>query len=448
MIKIITPNKFSQEKTYIIDILFKSFLGIDYIINNNDGITDYKIILDNGNNIIIKDHFFSKLAKGDTYLNIKNIPEDIRFSKNQFTVEADISIIYGTDELKVTDDKIICGIDVFASAFFMLTRWEEYVDKARDIHNRFPASESLAFKNNFMDRPVVNEYVEILWNMLKHLGHKQERKKRNFEIILTHDVDNLHYWKYVNIPRALAGDIIKRKSLKLAKSRFSEFVSYKLGKSKDPYDTFDWLMDLSESVDIKSRFYFMSGGTTHFDNEYSINEKKCLKVINRIKDRGHIIGFHPSYNAYNDSIQWKKEKDDLETVLGFQVKEGRNHYLRFEAPTTWQIWNDNSMEMDCTVGYADREGFRCGTCYEFKPFNFLTRKKLNVKEYPLTIMEGTLAGYRGLAPCEMKKRIALLKGVTKRYSGKFVLLWHNSSFNTNEWAGYKSIYAKLMNKGF
>ena len=193
MIKIITPNKFSQEKTYIIDILFKSFLGIDYIINNNDGITDYKIILDNGNNIIIKDHFFSKFAKGDTYLNIKNISEDIRFSKNQFTVEADIPIIYGTDELKITDDKIVCGIDVFASAFFMLTRWEEYVDKARDIHNRFPASESLAFKNNFIDRPVVNEYVEMLWNMLKHLGHKQERKKRNFEIILTHDVDNLHY---------------------------------------------------------------------------------------------------------------------------------------------------------------------------------------------------------------------------------------------------------------
>ena len=72
--------------------------------------------------------------------------------------------------------------------------------------------------------------------------------------------------------------------------------------------------------------------------------------------------------------------------------------------------------MDCTVGYADREGLRCGTCYEFKPFNFLTRKKLNIKEYPLTIMEGTLVGCRGLAPCEMKNRIALLKDVIKSTS--------------------------------
>jgi hypothetical protein len=101
--------------------------------------------------------------------------------------------------------------------------------------------------------------------------------------------------------------------------------------------------------------------------------------------------------------------------------------------------------MDCTVGYADREGFRCGTCYEFKTFNFLTRKKLNIKEYPLTIMEGTLVGYRGLAPCEMKKRIALLKDVIKKYNGKFVLLWHNSSFNTDGWLVYKDLYVECTN---
>ena len=75
--------------------------------------------------------------------------------------------------------KIIeCGIDIFASSFFMLTRWEEYVNKIRDMHNRFPAYASLACKNNFLDRPIVNEYVEMLWNMLKFLGCKQEKKKR------------------------------------------------------------------------------------------------------------------------------------------------------------------------------------------------------------------------------------------------------------------------------
>ncbi len=86
------------------------------------------------------------------------------FSKNDFIVEKDIPIIYGTDKLEITEQNqniITCGIDIFASSFFMLTRWEEYVNKNRDRHNRFPAIESLAFKNDFLSRPVVNEYVEM-----------------------------------------------------------------------------------------------------------------------------------------------------------------------------------------------------------------------------------------------------------------------------------------------
>ena len=60
-------------------------------------------------------------------------------------------------------------------------------------------------------------------------------------------------------------------------------------------------------------------------------------------------------------------------------------------------------------------------------------------------MEGTLVGYRGLSLCEMKKKIALLKDVTKKYNGKFVLLWHNSSFNTDKWLVYKDLYVECIN---
>ena len=82
----------------------------------------------------------------------------------------------------------------------------------------------------------------------------------------------------------------------------------------------------------------MSGGLTKYNNRYRIDEPKCIELISKIKKRGHIIGFHPSYNAYNDSIQFKKEKEKLEYAIGEEIREGRGHYLRFEVPTTWQIW--------------------------------------------------------------------------------------------------------------
>src|SRR5699024_10071210 len=121
----------------------------------------------------------------------------------------------------------------------------------------------------------------------------------------------------------------------------------------DPFNTFSWIMDISENVNVKSRFYFMSGGVTKYDNHYNIEDHTTLKIIDEVKKRGHVIGFHPSYNAYNDSIQWKKEKELLERVSGQTINEGRQHYLRFEIPETWRIWNENDMKYDLSLSYAD-----------------------------------------------------------------------------------------------
>jgi hypothetical protein len=305
----------------------------------------------------------------------------------------------------------------------MLTRWEEYVNKTRDKHNRFPAYESVAYKFNFLDRPVVNEYVEMLWNMLKFLGISQKRKEKKFELVLTHDVDVPYMWKsWKQVLRVSVGDILKRKNFNLAFKRIKEYFLIKRGKIKDPFDTFDWLMDKSEAIGVKSRFYFMSGGVTNFDNRYKINDKRIVKLIEKVKKRGHIIGFHGSYNSYNNFEQFKKEKELLEKISNQKIVEGRQHYLRFEVPATWQIWEDNGMEIDSTCGYADREGFRCGTGDEFSVFNILSRKKLKLKERPLVVMDCTLFDYNNYNYEHAKKIIDKMQ----KYTHTFTVLWHNS----------------------
>lgn len=443
MIKIYYPRTFTSERNYIIDIIFDEFLGLAYEkVDYED--SDYKIILDNNASLVIRDAFFS-CQEEENYLKLENIPSEISFGKNRFIVESDIPILYGNDEINITQEGITCGIDLFASTFFMLTRWEEYVNKARDMHNRFPAAASTAFKNSFIDRPVVNEYVEMLWNMLVHLGIGQKRKERKFDIILTHDVDHLSYWKGpIRSLQVLGADLLKRRNFPLFLRNLAGLIRVKTGNQKDPFDTFDYIMDLSEEANIKSRFYYMSGGVTKYDNHYRITEPAALNSIKKVKERGHIIGFHPSYDAYNNPDQWKKEKDRLEEVLGFQVKEGRQHYLRFEAPETWNIWNDHGMDMDCTVGYADREGFRCGTCYDYTVYDFLKRKKLQVKEFPLIVMEGSLFGYQYFSPEKMEEKIMSLVDITKKYQGNFVYLWHNSSFNTEYWQPIDAVYKNTL----
>ena len=448
MITINIPKNFKPERTYIIETIFGQFLGLNYKINSISENNDYEIILNNGRQLIIKDSFFSKFNKEKSYLDIKNIPSKVKFLKNQFLPEEDIPVIYGTDQLEVHVDKIICGIDIFAASFFMLTRWEEYVNPVRGFRDRFLAAESLAYKNNFLDRPVVNEYVEMLWNMLIFLGVEHERRKRNYETILTHDIDAIRYWKNWKMAlRIIGGVVLKRKNIKLAFERTTNFLGTRTGKIKDPYDTFSWLMSQSELANIKSRFYFMAGalyGTSKLDSDYCLNDPKVLEVVNEIKNREHIIGFHPSYNSYINLAQWGKEKSILEETLQLQVKEGRQHCLRFEVPQTWQIWEDNNMELDSTCGYAEKEGFRCGVCYEYNVFNILTRKKMRLKELPLIAADGSFVNYQNMPPSDMQSRIDALVKKVRKYNGKFVLLWHNSSFEKDAWGKYQTVYEDII----
>ena len=191
-------------------------------------------------------------------------------------------------------------------------------------------------------------------------------------------------------------------------------------------------------------FRSMAKGLTKFDNRYQTSDKKVIQLVNKIKDRNHFIGIHPTYNAYNNFEQLKKELNELENSFNTNISFGREHYLRFEIPTTWQIWDDNNFLWDSTCGFADKEGFRCGVCYEYSVFNILTRKKLTIREKPLIVMEGSLKTQCGMNPILMKERILELVKKTKKYNGEFVFLWHNSSFNVKEWKDYQSIYNEVL----
>jgi len=405
MIKIKIPNNNINERKYILDIIFNEFLGLEY--NLEIGSKDYKITLENKKILTIKDTFFNNYPKDLEYLKLENIPSKI------------------------------AELDIFAASFFMLTRWEEYVNKTRDVHDRFPATESLAFKEGFLDRPIVNEYVEKLKNMLLGLDNNLVFKEHKYEFFLTHDVDELYMWKsWKQVFRVALGDIVKRKSFTLAMERVAEYFLIKRDKIKDPFDTFDWLMDKSEAIGVKSRFYFMSGGLASFDNRYKIDEPKSMELIEKIKRRGHIIGIHPSYNAYNDKVQFEKELKLLEKTVEQKITEGREHYLRFEVPTTWQVWEDNRMQIDSTCGYADKEGFRCGTGDEFSVFNILTREKLKLKERPLLYMDDTSFFYLNLNENDAYENIVNLKKVQV---SMYTLLWHQN-FNKND------LYIKCIQK--
>lgn len=120
------------------------------------------------------------------------------------------------------------------------------------------------------------------------------------------------------------------------------------------------------------------------------------------------------------------------------------HYLRWEQPTTLQAWSDAGLSYDSTLGYADRPGFRCGTCFEYPAFNPVTQQILPLRIRPLVMMECSVIdnGYLGLgAGQEALDKALALKNACKGVNGCFTLLWHNSQLVAE---GYRRFYKKLV----
>ncbi|MDA8388815.1 MAG: polysaccharide deacetylase family protein [Nitrospiraceae bacterium] len=439
MITIRIADNFIPERTYSIDVLFSEFLGLDYKIMVDNAARDYEIILENGNTLLVRDIFFGKFKDGLDYLDEDQIPLKTPHFENPFTAASDIPAIFGTDELVIRQGKIVCGIDIFASSFFMLTRWEECANKSRDSHDRFPAHESLAHKRRFLHRAVVNEYVEMLWNMLSHLKCGQARKERAFRIFATHDVDApfLHAMKSpLAAVRQMGGDLIRRKDPRAALDNFNSWSKIAGGDAKrDPYNTFGFIMDLSEQFGLQSTFLFMADRRQpEYDGNYSIGHRSLRRLMADMHGRGHDIGLHASYGSFDDRKQTKKELDILKAVcfeegIGQRQWMSRQHFLRWETPTTFNNLETAGINYDSTLSYADAAGFRCGVCYDYPAFNILERARLNLRERPLLVMECTIIDerYMGLGAGEAAfSFIKSIKDTCRRFKGDFVILWHNT----------------------
>jgi hypothetical protein len=447
------PEGFNSERKYLVKTVFTDFFGLEYAIEINS-VPEYEIVLANKNSIIIEDHFFSTFKDGLEYLEIRNIPEKVTFCSNSFTLEKEIPVIYGLPEVQIIDNQprlIRCRIDIFSSIFFMLTRWEEYVIPLKDKFGRFPEELSLSVKNGIHRRPVVNEYVEMIWNMLVYSGFSGGRRRSEFEVALTHDIDEIIRFKSLpRLLRIIAGDIALRKKPALIPLSVSEYFQYRSGKIKDSYDTFDFLMDMSEKINIKSIFYFLpQKKKTNFkrsyanhDIRYDIQDPEVVSVIHNIVEKGHTIGLHGSFYTYNDAGLFSYELKTLSEIAG-NVTESRQHYLRFSPPVTWDIAAMNDIKRDSTLGFNFDIGFRCGICNEFQVFNFLKREPLDLIERPISSMEAAVVGL-SKDPADFFSIICSQIDLIRKYKGKFVLLWHTNSFNTYNWLEYQRYYPLVI----
>lgn len=334
--------------------------------------------------------------------------------------------------------------DILGLTYWMLARVEEVNPPASvlDIHGRFPATASHAYKHSYLERPVVDEWLHILGQIIQKTWPTLKLKQHQFSMKVSHDVDGPSRYAFrtaAGVVRAMAGDVLKRADLKSALlAPWVHLHSKTALHPADPANTFDWIMDVSERHGMKSAFYFICGRTSPYDADYEPEHPAIRTLMRRIHDRGHEIGLHPSYGSYQTPAIIQAEAARLRYIAAEEgitqtIWGGRMHYLRWEQPTTLRAWANAGMTYDSTLSYADRPGFRCGTCFEYPAFDPVADQLLSVRIRPLIVMECSVISvkYLGLGTTEKAlKKIRNLKKACLAFNGCFTLLWHNTEFTS------------------
>lgn len=354
-----------------------------------------------------------------------------------------------------TDNGMHVAYDILGLTYWMLSRHEEVGRTDLDEHGRFPATSSHAHKHGYLERPVVDEWLHILGQVIQRTWPGIALKQHSFSMKVSHDVDEPSRYGFRSMPalvRAMAGDVIKRKDFKSAMlAPWIRMNTRSQLHSADPASTFDWIMDVSEQHGLQSAFYFICGHTDPHDADYQPEHPAIRHLMRRIHHRGHEIGLHPSYGTYQKPQLIRQETDRLRKICaeeGIAQTEwgGRMHYLRWEQPTTLCAWADAGLAYDSTLSYAERPGFRCGTCFEYPAFDPVTQNSMPLRLRPLIAMEVSVMAeiYMGLGTsAEAFTTFIELKNRCRAVEGCFTLLWHNNQLLSNsECEIYSNIIAQ------
>ncbi len=461
MLIIKIPNFCKSELKYSLNVLLNEFLGLNFEIKIHDS---DNICITNANKegqITLDTSFFQ--SANQSWLNIKSMPKvPLDFwdpSKDELKlnlVDEKLPVIYGKPGLIRKKGHIHLNIDIFGSAFFMLSRYEELISSNRDEHDRFPACESVSYKEGFLNRPIINEYLEVLKECFVSIWPDINFLNRDANNFITCDVDwpydpSMYSIKYM-AKKFFKLLLLNRDISKAIKCTYMYLLVKFNMNYQDPYrEGINWIMDINEKYGNKVAFFFITHFTSSIDTikDAEYDSTKIRNLFKEIKKRGHEIGVHPGYETYKNSKNFKETVDRMKKIIREESLDqenigGRQHFLRWTASHTPQLWEENNLQYDSTLSYADIAGFRCGICYEYTMYDLIDRRALRLKQRPLIVMECSIISkrYENLKYSkESLKRFEYFKKTCHQFNGTFNLLWHNSHFNNKN---DKIFYEKII----
>ncbi len=416
----------SNRLTYIFDFLLTELLGLNYELTQDI------------------DTFTSHEGPKFSYAS-QPIADELFFEAVPFLYETDLVLQpvdfceYGKSTgFYIVSERSLMPFDVFASAFFMLSCYNEYLLNKKDKYDRYRASQSMNYRAGFLDKPMINYYALDLKKILSDKYPELVFKKNNFEYLPTFDIDMAYSFREKGFAVNLGGFLraFLLSDFKEIKSRYGVLFRNK----KDPFDNFDFILGTCKKYALKTLFFFLVGEKSQFDKNISVENETFRDLIKDVSEQAD-VGVHLSFRSHISNDVMHTEIDRLEEITGKKITSNRFHYLRFIIPASYMRLIKIGITEEYSMGHASRVGFRAATCTPFYFFNLIKNEKSPLKIYPFAFMDTTFTHYNRLNAEEAQEKILQMMKYVKEVEGPFIGLWHNSSFcEERQWKGWKEVF--------
>jgi hypothetical protein len=341
--------------------------------------------------------------------------------------------------------------DIIASGFYFLSCWKEYVNKKNtDPDIRFKYQNSMQYKWDFAEIPVVDAYCDILDNILdlSLVDYEKSfrwRHEHGFCVTLSHDIDYWDVWskdQYKAIMKYNQGRLLKDPFRSLYK-----IIGHTLTKNfYNPEKAIKKILNKEKRLGVRSTNFILVQDNSEdrrrnyfSDDKYKSGVKKVFSPQN--------VGLHGSPDSAYFIKETKKELERLQKIFPDQLGY-RSHKLSFQYQSSYDILEKMNLKYDASLGYWEHIGFRAGISFPFYPYDIDNDKPFNILEIPLIVMDTTLISKLGMGhnPFVAAYRLGKLIQRAKKFQSHISLLWHNNTFDSIDYPAWSWLYWSTIRK--
>ena len=421
--------------TYICDLIFTSYLGVDYDISTDVNTTSKVINIRYGHRDKEEDSYSIRSSSllAESSITRQHIQVD--------TVEGLTSLQFEDGAKRQSEDESIdLDVDLFAMVFYLLSRYEEYLETPKDQHGRYPSKESIASKHNFLHLPLVDMWIDRFAQLINERYHAGWSLTGRFDIQPTIDIDLPYAYQYKGWKKyvGIAKDIIKWNRPN-QKARINNWAT-----GKDPFNTYDWIKEACAKCNRQPIIFLLNNYKKPHDENHLAYTDHLTSIIKKLEQWAD-IGIHPSIESNFNQEKLKDEFDWLQDRTSSKIVKSRQHFLQLQLPTTYQRLIALGIMDDYSMMYPDQPGYRASTSRAYRWYDLSKEVNTSLTIHPSMTMDVTMRYYKSYKPEEAITNCQALIEQSNAVNGTFSFIWHNSTLSeAYGWGPWKKVFLSLI----